>query len=114
MRRNGRDYRDYWLDLVDEAGILAIAIEFPERSFSEHLCYHFGHLHAVDGTPNPRSAWTFAIDEWLFERLRAGGVTNRQRYGLFGHRGRGNSCTACFVGFRDRVALAVSANAGTY
>jgi aerobic C4-dicarboxylate transport protein len=28
--RNGRDYRDYWLDLVDEAGILAISIEFPE------------------------------------------------------------------------------------
>jgi hypothetical protein len=25
--RNGRDYRDYWLDLVDKAGILAISID---------------------------------------------------------------------------------------
>ena len=33
VRRNGRDYRDYWLDLVDEAGVLAISVEFPVRSF---------------------------------------------------------------------------------
>ena len=37
VRRNGRDYRDYWLDQVDEAGVLAISIEFPEASFPEHL-----------------------------------------------------------------------------
>jgi hypothetical protein len=35
--RNGRDYRDYWLNLVDKAGILAISIESPEASFPEHL-----------------------------------------------------------------------------
>src|SRR5215472_6228941 len=28
VRRNGRDYRDHWLDLVDEAGVLA----FPSSS----------------------------------------------------------------------------------
>src|SRR5258708_6750182 len=44
VRRNGRDYRDYWLDQVNEAGVLAIAIEFPEASFPEYLCYHFGNL----------------------------------------------------------------------
>src|SRR5215475_4504812 len=31
--RNGRDYRDYWLRLVDAAGVLAIAIEFTEQHF---------------------------------------------------------------------------------
>ena len=25
-----RDYRDYWLELVEEAGVLAIAIEFAQ------------------------------------------------------------------------------------
>src|SRR5207249_4454693 len=54
VRRNGRDYRDYWLDLVDEAGVLAISIGFPEASFPEHLWYHFGNLHVKEGTPNPR------------------------------------------------------------
>ena len=43
--RNGAAYRDYWLKLVDEAGILAIAIEFPEASFPEYLRDHFGNLH---------------------------------------------------------------------
>ena len=43
--RNGRDYRDYWLRLVNEAGILAIAVEFTEEAFPDYLWYHFGNLH---------------------------------------------------------------------
>jgi poly(3-hydroxybutyrate) depolymerase len=113
--RNGEDYRDYWLDLVDEIGVLAISIEFPEASFPEHLWYHFGNLHAKDGTPNPREAWTFGIDARLFEQLRAQGVTTRQRYGLFGHSAGGQFVHRMVsFGFRDCVAIAVSANAGTY
>ena len=115
VNRNGRDYRDYWLDLVDEAGILAISIEFPEASFPEYLWYHFGNLHAKDGTPNPREAWTFGIDGRLFEELRAQGVTTLAGYGLFGHSAGGQFVHRMLsFGFRDRVVIAVSANAGTY
>jgi hypothetical protein len=113
--RNGSDYRDYWLDLVDGAGILAIAIEFPETSFPEHLWYHFGNLHAQDGTPNPREEWTYGMDGRLFELLREQGITTGQRYGLFGHSAGGQFVHRMLsFGFRDRVAVAVSANAGTY
>ena len=115
VARNGKDYRDYWLDLVDEIGVLAISIEFPEASFPEYLWYHFGNLHAKDGTPNRREAWTFGIDERLFQQLRAQGITTRQRYGLFGHSAGGQFVHRMVsFGFRDRVAVAVSANAGTY
>jgi hypothetical protein len=115
VRRNGGEYRDYWLDLVDEAGILAISIEFPEASFPEYLWYNFGNLHAKDGTPNPRETWTFGIDERLFEELRARGITIHQSYGLFGHSAGGQYVHRMLsFGFRDRVAAAVSANAGTY
>jgi len=115
VRRNGRDYRDYWLDLVDEARVLAIAIEFPEASFPEYLWYHFGNLHTKDGTPNPREAWTFGIDVRLFEQLHAQGVTSRQSYGLAGHSAGGQYVHRMLsFGFRDEVAVAVSANAGTY
>jgi pimeloyl-ACP methyl ester carboxylesterase len=113
--RNGEDYRDYWLELVDEAGVLAISIEFAEASFPEYLWYHFGNLHTKNGTPNPREAWTFGIDERLFEQLRAQGITTRQRYGLFGHSAGGQFVHRMLsFGLRDRVAVAVSANAGTY
>jgi hypothetical protein len=113
--RNGDAYRDYWQNLVDEAGILAIAIEFPEASFPEYLWYHFGNLHDEAGTSNPRSQWTYGIDERLFAAMQAQGVTTRRRYGLFGHSAGGQFVHRMLsFGYREHVAVAVSANAGTY
>jgi hypothetical protein len=113
--RNGADYRDYWLPLVEEYGILAIAIEFPEASFPDYLRYHFGNMHNEDGTANPREKWTYGIAQRLFDALRAAGVTRRERYGVFGHSAGGQFVHRMLSsGFRDRVAAAVSANAGTY
>ncbi len=115
VARNGQDYRDYWAGLVDDAGILAISVEFPEATFPEYLWYNFGNLHTADGTPNPRDAWTFGIIPRLFDALRAQGVTTRQQYGLFGHSAGGQFVHRMLsFGYRDRVAVAVSANAGTY
>jgi poly(3-hydroxybutyrate) depolymerase len=113
--RNGAAYRDYWQKLVDEAGILAIAIEFPEASFPDYLRYHFGNLHNEDGTPNPRTQWTYGVDERLFSALQDQGVTAQRRYGLFGHSAGGQFVHRMLsFGYRDHVAVAVSANAGTY
>ena len=115
VARNGRDYRDYWLRHADTGGMLVIAIEFPEASFPEYLCYNFGNLHTADGTPNPREQWTFGIDTRLFQALRDQGITTTQRYGLFGHSAGGQYVHRMLsFGYRDRVAVAVSANAGTY
>ena len=33
VNRNGGDYRDFWLPLVDEADVLVIAPEFPAAGF---------------------------------------------------------------------------------
>jgi hypothetical protein len=113
--RNGRDYRDYWLPHVDAGTMLAIAIEFPESSFPEYLWYNFGNLHAADGTPNPREQWTFGIDTRLFAALRDQLITTTRRYGLFGHSAGGQYVHRMLsFGYRDQVAVAVSANAGTY
>jgi len=115
VARNGRDYRDYWLKHVDDAGVLAIAIEFPEASFPEHLWYNFGNLHSKDGAPNPRTQWSFGIDERLFTMLRKQAITTAPRYGLFGHSAGGQFVHRMLsFGYRDHVAVAVSANAGTY
>ena len=59
------------------------------------------------------------MDLWhrrrLFAALREQGLTRRQRYGLFGHSAGGQFVHRMLsFGFRDRVAVAVSANAGTY
>lgn len=113
--RNGRDYRDYWLPHVDGGTLLAIAVEFPEASFPEYLWYNFGNLHGADGSPNPRAQWTFGIDTRLFAALRDQGITTTHRYGLFGHSAGGQYVHRMLsFGYRDQVAVAVSANAGTY
>jgi poly(3-hydroxybutyrate) depolymerase len=113
--RNGAAYRDYWLPLAEDLDILAIAIEFPEASFPDYLRYHFGNMHNEDGTPNPREKWTYGIVPRLFDALRDRGVTTRERYGVFGHSAGGQFVHRMLsFGFRERVAVAVSANAGTY
>jgi hypothetical protein len=115
VARNGRDYRDYWLPHTDKCGILVIAIEFPEATFPEYLWYNFGNLHAKDGTPNPSEQWTFGIDTRLFDALLDQGITTTKQYGLFGHSAGGQYVHRMLsFGYRDRVAVAVSANAGTY
>ena len=113
--RNGAAYRDYWLDHANETRILVIAVEFPEESFPDYLWYHFGNRHTEHGIANPQEQWTYAIDERLFATLLALGVTRRQRYGLFGHSAGGQFVHRMLsFGYRERVAVAVSANAGTY
>jgi len=115
VARNGSDYRDYWLPHVDEAKVLAIAIEFPERSFPEYLWYNFGNLHGKDGRPNLRSQWTFGIDSRLVASLTAQRITTTRRYGLFGHSAGGQYVHRMLsFGYREDVAVAVTANAGTY
>ena len=115
VARNGQDYRDFWLPHVDTGGMLAIAIEFPQDGFPEYLWYNFGNLHTGDGIPNPRGQWTFGIDERLFQALCDQGVTTTQRYGLFGHSAGGQYVHRMLsFGYRDQVAVAISANAGTY
>jgi hypothetical protein len=115
VARNGQDYRDYWLPHADTGKILVIAIEFPESSFPEYLWYNFGNLHTKDGTPNPRDQWTFGIDTRLFNALRDQGITQSARYGLFGHSAGGQYVHRMLsFGYHDQVAVAISANAGTY
>jgi len=115
VARNGRDYRDYWLGHADTGGMLVISIEFPEASFPEYLWYNFGNLHAKDGSANPREAWTFGIDTRLFQALRDQGITTVPSYGLFGHSAGGQYVHRMLsFGYREHVAVAVSANAGTY
>jgi poly(3-hydroxybutyrate) depolymerase len=113
--RNGAAYRDYWLPLAEANNLLAIAVEFPESEFPDYLRYHFGNMHNEDGTLNPRDQWTYGIVPRLFDALRAAGVTRREKYGQFGHSAGGQFVHRMLsFGYRDRVAAAICANAGTY
>ena len=115
VRRNGYDYRDFWLPLVDKAGVLVIAPEFSEEHFPKPPWYNFGNLRDEAGKLRPRGQWTYGIVGRLFEALRRDGVTRRTGYGLFGHSAGGQFVHRMLsLGFREQVVTAVTANAGTY
>ncbi|HZQ00080.1 MAG TPA: alpha/beta hydrolase [Reyranella sp.] len=115
VNRNGYDYRDFWLPLVDRAGVLVIAPEFSAEHYPKTPWYNFGNLRDEQGGLRPREQWTYGIVGRLFESLRREGITRRTGYGLFGHSAGGQFVHRMMsLGFRDKVVTAVTANAGTY
>jgi hypothetical protein len=115
VNRNGGDYRDFWLPLVDEAGVLAIVPEFSAAAFPGSPWYNFGNRTDGEGRPKPRGEWTYGVDGRVFAALREHGITRRAGYGMFGHSAGGQFVHRLIsLGFRDRVIAAVTANAGTY
>lgn len=115
VNRNGDDYRDFWLPLVDEADLLVIAPEFPTEGFPGAPWYNYGNRDDADGGIKPRAEWTYGVPGRVFAALRAAGVTARRGFGQFGHSAGGQFVhRAMSLGFRDNVVAAVSANAGTY
>jgi len=113
--RNGGDYRDYWLPLVDEAQLLVIVPEFTASAYPGPAWYNLGNRIGEDGCERSRAEWTYAVPGRVFTALRRQGVTARRHYGLFGHSSGGQFVHRMVsLGFRGDVAAAATANAGTY
>jgi poly(3-hydroxybutyrate) depolymerase len=113
--RNGSEYRDFWLSLVDEADILVIAPEFSAEHYPGVGWFNHGNLLTEQGQLNSRNQWTYAVPERLFIALRKAVITRCGFYGLFGHSAGGQFVhRAMALGFRKSVVVAITANAGTY
>src|SRR5262249_46426338 len=77
--------------------------------------YSLGNRHDTNGGEKPREQWTYSLPGRIFAILRAQGITTRQRYGVFGHSSGGQFVHRMIsLGFRDAIAAAATANAGTY
>ncbi len=113
--RNGADFRDFWLSLVDEAQLLAIAVEFAATAYPGPEWYNLGNRLDANGREKPRDEWTYGVPGRLFAALRMQGITARRGYGVFGHSSGGQFVHRMIsLGFRDAVVAAATANAGTY
>lgn len=113
--RNGADFRDFWLPLVDEVQLLVIALEFSATAYPGPEWYNLGNRIDTDGREKLRDEWTYGVPGRLFAALYRQGITARRRYGVFGHSSGGQFVHRLIsLGFRDAVAVAATANAGTY
>jgi hypothetical protein len=113
--RNGAEVQDFWLPLVDEAQLLAITLEFSTAAYPGPEWYNLGNRLDAQGREKPRDEWTYGVPGRLFAALWTHGITGRRRYGVFGHSSGGQFVHRMIsLGFRDAVAVAAAANAGTY
>jgi poly(3-hydroxybutyrate) depolymerase len=85
MKRNGDEYRDFWIEAADRHGLLVVAPTFGPAAWPTAEEYNNGLVRDDEGRPRPRDAWAYAIPLRVFAALRAAGVTRRARAHLFGH-----------------------------
>src|SRR5215813_481541 len=112
--RNGADFRDCWLPLVDEAQLLAITLEFSATAYPGPEWYNLGNRLDTDGRETPRDEWTYGVPGRLFAALCTRELTTRQRDGVFRHPyGRQFVLRMRSPSVRAAVAAAATASART-
>lgn len=120
VKRNADDYRDNWIDLANQYGLLIIAPEFSRENFPHSWHYNLGNVMARGGpddalVPTPPAKWTFPIIDRIFEVVRQSSGSRRTTFSIFGHSAGGQFVHRymMFTG-GPKVDLAICANAGWY
>lgn len=115
VNRDADRYRDEWADLARRHGFIVIVPKFSRSDFPGSRGYNTGYFIEEDGVSRPRSLWSFAAIEPLFDDVRARFGTRAARYTIYGH-SAGAQFVHRFVLFMPeaRIDQAIAANAGWY
>ena len=115
VNRDADRYRDEWAALARRHRFIAIVPQFSRADFPGSRGYNTGYFSEEDGSPRPRSLWSFAAIEPLFDDVRKRFGTGTARSSIYGH-SAGAQFVHRFVLFMPeaRINKAVAANAGWY
>lgn len=115
VNRDADRYRDEWADLARRHGFIAVVPQFSAADFPGSLGYNTGYFATEDRSPRPRSLWSFAAIEPLFDDVRQRFGTGAARYTIYGH-SAGAQLVHRYVLFMPdaRIDRAIAANAGWY
>lgn len=115
VNRDADRYRDEWSALSQRYGFIVVVPEFDAPRFPGARGYNTGFFTEADGTPRPRTTWSFAAIEPLFDDVRQRFGTQVPRYTIYGH-SAGAQFVHRFVMFMPeaRIEQAIAANAGWY
>lgn len=115
MKRNGDDYRDFWIEAAERHRLLIVAPTFSDAHYPEAESYNNGLVFAADGAVRPAASWSYAAIPRVFAALRAAGLTRRERFHLFGHSAGGQFVHRLMqTTLLGVVEQAISGNAGWY
>jgi poly(3-hydroxybutyrate) depolymerase len=115
VNRNGRDYRDSWIDYARSRGFLLLVPEFSQRYYPSAGMYNQGFMFTDSGEPRERSKWTFSAIERIFDRVLTENQLRQEQYTIYGH-SAGGQFVHRFAMFMPeaRFKLAIAANSGWY
>jgi poly(3-hydroxybutyrate) depolymerase len=113
--RNADEYRDQWVALAEAHRGLLIVPEFSKAQFPGADAYNLGNVFDEAGNVRPRSEWSYAVIEPVFDEMRRRSGSTQERYALYGH-SAGAQFEHRYLFFipEARVSQVVSANAGWY
>ncbi|MCL9999276.1 MAG: hypothetical protein NBV68_07835 [Erythrobacter sp.] len=115
VNRDADRYRDEWAAHAKLFGFIVIAPQFAATDFPGSLGYNTGYFTEDNGSARPRSRWSFAAIEPLFDEVRQRFGTQVERYSIYGH-SAGAQFVHRYVLFMPeaRIERAITANAGWY
>jgi len=126
IKRNARDYRDGWIDIARQRGLIVLAPLFTREAYRGANGYNLGNVfHAVSHEEatgkvrpaelNPPRQWGFALPDAVFADFKQRVASSQAGYTLYGH-GAGAQFAHRYALFRPRsqACRIIAANSGWY
>lgn len=113
--RNADTYRDNWIEIADEYGVIIVAPEFNGDDFPGALGYNLGGMFDQDINPVDEAFWAYSLIEPIFDEVIERLNSLQERYDIFGHSAGAQFTHRLFL-FKEglRANHVISANAGWY
>lgn len=113
--RNANTYRDNWIDIAVEHGVLIVTPEFNSDDFPGARGYNLGGMFDEDGNQTEERYWGYSIIEPIFDEVVERVNGEQQSYDIFGHSAGAQFTHRLFLFKEDlRANHVISANAGWY
>lgn len=115
MKRNGRQYRDTWIEHVKPDDVLLLVPEFSEADFPGSRGYNLGNMFLPIGESRDKKDWSFTVLERLFDRVKVDTGIDVPSYDIYGHSAGGQFVHRLVLFLPEaRIGKAIAANAGWY
>ncbi|NJL98035.1 MAG: hypothetical protein HC818_07305 [Synechococcaceae cyanobacterium RM1_1_27] len=115
VNRDGRRYRDSWVDHSYQQQFMLVAPEFDLDMYPESESYSLANVISESGEVNPAEQWIFNHIEGIFDQVKQLTGSSAETYNIYGH-SSGAQLIHRMIMLRpdSRIRLAIAANSGWY